>query len=250
MIVGRAATALVGSAIAYGCARADPAPTAPAATAAREPNEAPPSSTVDWRFFPVDPADLIVTSGAISPRDSTTFAVRTGGMRAELGIEPRDAVRIDFIYRGPSQSTAPLASGELRRQIGVKLRASNTCNVVYAMWHIEPSRGIEVSVKSNPGQQEHIECGDRGYVFLKPSVARAVADIRPGERHSLAAAIVDDELRVIADGVPSWVGKLPPAAFAFDGPVGIRTDNGDFDVQMGAGAPSHAVLDGTGDRSR
>jgi len=246
MIDGRAAAALVGSAVVCGCAPVDSA----AAAAARGPDEPPRSPTVDRPLIPVDPADLTVTSGTITKQASTTFAVRSGGMRAELGAEPRDAVRIDFVYLGPSRVPAPLASGELRRQIGLKLRASNTCNVVYAMWHIEPSRGIEVSVKSNPGQRLHGECGDRGYVFLKPTSARQVADVRPGERHSLEAAIIGDELRVVADDVPSWVGKLPPAAFAFDGPVGLRTDNGDFDVRMAALAPSREAADRAADRSR
>ncbi|HXX69511.1 MAG TPA: hypothetical protein VEK07_20170 [Polyangiaceae bacterium] len=244
MIGGRAAAALVGS-IVCGCAKVDPAP-----VAAQGPSDPPRSAAVDGELVPVDPADLTVTSGAITRQASTTFAVRSGGMRAELGVDPRDAVRIDFVYLGPTRVPAPLASGELRRQIGLKLRASNTCNVVYAMWHIEPSRGIEVSVKSNAGQRLHGECGDRGYVFVKPTSARPVADIRVGERHSLAAAIVGDELRVVADDVPSWVGKLPPAAFAFDGPVGVRTDNGDFDVRMAALAPSRTAADRAADRRR
>jgi hypothetical protein len=108
------------------------------------------------------------------------------------------------------------------------------------MWHIEPGQGLEASVKSNPGQSAHAQCGDRGYVFLKPTSARAVRAIRTGEPHTLEAAIVGRELRIRADGELSWVAPLPAEAFAFNGPVGIRSDNGDFDVQLSAAAPSRA----------
>jgi hypothetical protein len=40
----------------------------------------------------------------------------------------------------------------------------------------------------------------------------------------------------MADGVTSWQGQLPDAVFTFDGPVGVRSDNGDFDVELRAPA--------------
>jgi hypothetical protein len=160
--------------------------------------------------------------------------VSTPTLRAELGIEPRAAVEIEFVYRGPTQTDQALASGELRRQIGLKLRARDTCNVVYVMWHIEPSNGIVVSVKSNPGQSRHAECGDRGYTFLNATRSRPVQTVRAGERHQLRASVVGQQLEILTDGVPSWVGTLPASAFEFDGPVGLRSDNGEFDVEMRA----------------
>jgi hypothetical protein len=39
-------------------------------------------------------------------------------------------------------------------------------------------------------------------------------------------------LRVEVDGALAWRGTLPAEAFAFDGPVGIRTDNGRFAVDL------------------
>jgi hypothetical protein len=149
---------------------------------------------------------------------------------------PRSVAEIDFVYRGPTEADAPLASGELRRQIGLKLRAQNSCNVVYVMWHIEPAQGIVVSVKSNPGQRRHAECGAGGYDFLQPSRTQPVGPIRVGERHVLRAAIIGSDLHVVTDGVTSWQGQLPKAVFTFDGPVGVRSDNGDFDVELRAAA--------------
>ena len=85
-------------------------------------------------------------------------------------------------------------------------------------------------VKSNPGQSTHQECGDRGY--KKVGVVMSVPDIRVGEAHTLRADIDDTEMRIHADGVEVWKGKLPEAATAFDGPVGTRTDNGEFDFEL------------------
>jgi hypothetical protein len=182
----------------------------------------------------VEPAKLVVTSGSIDVDGPSHFNVRAPSLRAELGTEPRSAVEVDFVYRGPTKSDAPLASGELRRQIGLKLRASDSCNVVYVMWHIEPSPGIVVSVKRNPGQNRHSQCGDRGYTFLRPTRSKTLDPIAVGERHQLRATIDERNLRVVTDGVESWVGSLPPSAFEFDGPVGLRSDNGEFEVELRA----------------
>jgi hypothetical protein len=191
-------------------------------------------AAVDARAFAsTDPAQLRVTSGTMTRRSPTRFSVEHPSFRAELGDAPRSAAEIAFTYNGPTAKDAPLASGELRRQIGLKLRAHDTCNVVYAMWHIEPSRGIEVSVKSNPGQSTHEACGDRGYVFVRSRApAPILPPIRAGERHLLDATITGNVLRVIADGTTAWEGELPAAAFAFDGPAGVRTDNGSFDIEL------------------
>jgi hypothetical protein len=207
---------LVGGALAClcACARSDPGPQA---------------------LAPVDPAQLRLTSGTMERKSATTFSIEDPSFRAELGDAPRSSAEIAFVYRGPTRRDAPLASGELRRQVGLKLRAKDTCNVVYVMWHIEPSRGIEVSVKSNPGQASHQECGDRGYTFIKPTwVGDDVSDIRTGSRHAIAATIAGSTLRVVADGRPAWVGDLPPQAFRSNGPVGVRSDNGAFDVELQA----------------
>jgi len=195
-----------------------------------------PNVTLDAQsLIAADPADLVSVSGRITKTGPTSFSIRSQSVRMDLGREPRGAAQIDFVYRGPGAHDEPLASGELRRQIGLKLRARDTCNVVYVMWHIEPSQGLHVSVKSNAGQNQHAQCGDRGYVNVTPtSIPTEIAAIRVGERHTLRAAIVGDELHVVADGVLSWVGRLPPQAFNFDGPAGIRSDNADFDAQLRA----------------
>lgn len=189
------------------------------------------------RWEPVAIADLTVTSGRIDTAGGA-LALRTPTIRALVGTAPRRAIEASFVYRGPTEETAPLASGEPRRQFGLKLRARDTCNVVYVMWHVAPTVGIHVSVKSNPEVRGHADCGDRGYVNLVPTCSRP--DLRPisvGARRTLTATLAGDELAVLADGALVWNGKLPTSALAFDGPVGIRTDNGVFDVVVRVGAP-------------
>jgi hypothetical protein len=186
----------------------------------------------------LDPSNLVVTSGEIKRLGATTFETRSGAMRAQLaakGPGPR-AAELRFHFVGPTAQDVPLASGEIRRQIGLKLRAQDSCNVIYAMWHIAPSRGLDISVKSNPGKHQHAECGDHGYQVLGPREREPVPEIEPDSDHSLRAAIEGNELQVYADGKLSWVGELPGDALALDGPAGVRSDNGVFDVEFRVGS--------------
>src|SRR5262249_51790736 len=104
----------------------------------------------DSEFSNVGSSRLCVTSGRVSARDARTLSVESAGMRAVVARDSSRSAEIAFVYRGPSATTSPLASGELRRQIGLKLRAADTCNVVYVMWHVDPTPGVFVSVKHNP----------------------------------------------------------------------------------------------------
>jgi hypothetical protein len=164
---------------------------------------------------------------------ASTLLIRDGSVRAELGTHARGAT-LEFAYQGPVGHPQPLASGELRRQIGLKLRAHDTCNVVYVMWHIEPRPGIEVAVKSNPGLRTHADCRDHGYSFIAPRQTALTAAIRPNTWHTLSATLHGQRLDVSADGALVWQGPLPSAAFAFDGPVGVRSDNGRFHFRFKA----------------
>ena len=184
---------------------------------------------------PIEARELIVTSGAIESDGAGRFVNRSPTLRAWLGTAPRSAAQLDFVYRGPTAADATLASGELRRQIGLELRARDSCNVVYVMWHIAPSPGIVVSLKSNPGQRRHAECRDRGYSFLQPITSDPAPRIVPGDAHVLGAEIRGRRLLVSTDGQESWVGELPLAAFEFDGPVGVRADNAEFSASLRAG---------------
>jgi hypothetical protein len=159
--------------------------------------------------------------------------VDAAGSRAEIRGDARArSAEIAFTYLGPSTTTEPLANGERRRQIGLKLRALDTCNVIYVMWHVEPTPGVAVSVKRNPGASKHAECGAGGYENIKPGAYRAAPSIQPGLRHVLRATLDGGDLVVVADGIVVWTGALPADALSFDGPAGLRTDNGRFDLEL------------------
>jgi hypothetical protein len=216
-------------ALVTGCAgTAATAPSLP-----RRPIEPPPAA-----LAPVAAAALTVTNGAVLPTSGGGVAIRAPSVRAVAEGRGGADVEVAFTYLGPSAELMPLASGEARRQIGLKLRAQDTCNVLYVMWHIEPTTGIHVALKTNPGRRTHAECGDGGYRTLPATWSRAdVRAIRAGEPRTLRATIEGDLMRVAADGAPVWTGRLPPEALTLDGPVGFRSDNGEFDLVLRAQPP-------------
>ncbi len=186
----------------------------------------------------VDRKELCVTNGAVSALPNGRLAIDTPSSRAVVRFATAQTAEIRFRYLGPSKGSKPLASGELRRQIGLKLRAQDSCNLVYAMWHIEPDSRIAVSVKRNPGQHTHKECGARGYLNIRPRAGVAPPRMRPGESHVLRADLVGTHLTVAADRKVVWEGNVGDGIYAFDGPVGFRTDNAGFELELFAGAPS------------
>jgi len=173
--------------------------------------------------------ELQVTNGAVTALRGGALAIDTPSSRAVVHNTPESAVgqaaEIRFRYLGPSKTGKPLASGELRRQIGLKLRAADSCNVVYVMWHIAPDSRIAVSVKRNAGHS-HAQCGAHGYQPVAPQRQSAPQPIHPGEVRTLRAELRGRSLSVMADGKLVWQGLLasePPA-----GPMGFRTDNARF----------------------
>lgn len=248
MVVLRAS--LLGALLVGACAVGEARPAVAAGS-----SPAPASGSVAVRV-----QDLIVTSGQVEPlsdasgarplppgASSDHFLIRVPTFRAWAGRESRSLVELDFAYLGPTERDAPLGSGELRRQIGLELRAQDSCNVLYVMWRIAPVAQLMVSLKSNPGQRQHSECKDRGYTNLAPERSGSLPQLRQGERHVLsatlqprlsAASTSELQLEVKVDGVSLWQGVLPPAAAALSGPVGLRSDNGQFDVRMRAGSTS------------
>src|SRR6266446_5739944 len=82
----------------------------------------------------VSQSNLCVTLGTIERDRGVEFFVSSPKMRAvALGSSGQGAL-LQFTYFGPTKQAAPLASGELRRQIGLKLHAQDGCNVLYVMW--------------------------------------------------------------------------------------------------------------------
>jgi hypothetical protein len=96
-----------------------------------------------------------VANGVVSALVGDRLTIDTASSRAIAQVGGESAsdqiAEIHFKYLGPSQDSRPLASGILRRQIGLKLRAQDSCNLIYAMWRIEPDTGVTVSLKRNAG---------------------------------------------------------------------------------------------------
>ncbi len=182
---------------------------------------------------------LCVTEGTLQEAGQHV-SVSVPKMRAYLTRWTSPVVVADFTYLGPSATEAKLASGETRRQFGLKLRAQDACNLVYAMWRISPESELVVSVKSNPGEHTSAECGNRGYHNVKPLHSSRVPVLRPGDKHSLGAEMNGEQLRVSVDGAIVWDGKVGMEALGFDGPVGIRSDNARLEIGLQAGDVSRA----------
>jgi len=179
----------------------------------------------------IDRSHLCVTNGAVAAVPGGHLAIETPSSRAVVQAPATNAAdqiaEIHFRYLGPSRDSKPLASGELRRQIGLKLQAQDTCNLVYAMWRIEPKAMVAVSVKQNAGLHTHQQCGAHGYVNFQPQ-DQSLLPILPGEAHTLRAELHGQNLTVTADSKVVWQGSLGSQIALPVGPPGFRTDNARF----------------------
>lgn len=198
------------------------------------------------RFKQVPRAALDVTDGLVGEKPDGSLLIASPEVRATERATTAKAARLIFTFQGPTQQVAKLASGEVARQIGLKLRAKNTCNLLYIMWKLEDKERIAVSVKRNPGQSTHKECGARGYVGIKPAFQERPENFpsaKDGKPHTLEADVTKAdaskyELVVKADGKVVWKGPIEARLLDdIDGPAGFRSDNGIFTFKFYSLAP-------------
>ena len=174
----------------------------------------------------VQPSDFDVPDGKIEKAAEDRLMVSTKEMRATLKFQTSQKVTVKFTYLGPTKEVSRLGNGEVRSQFGIKLRAQDTCNIVYIMWHFSPDQKIAVSVKRNPGKRTHEDCLDNGYINnIKPRVSAPPPPVHPDQPHTFSASMSGSNLTVTADNRVVWQGDLGPVALEFDGPVGLRSDN-------------------------
>lgn len=173
-----------------------------------------------------------VTKGHVEALGDGRARVSEPTMRAVVPGADGDDAELRFTYLGGSDGARALASGEMRRQIGIKLRAADGCNLLYVMWRIEPRAQIVVSLKSNPGMRTHRECGARGYRNLVAHGGVQPAPLAPNVEHRLRAKLEGRVLRVWADRVLAWEGDVGDEVLALRGPPGVRSDNGRFDLEL------------------
>ncbi len=188
------------------------------------------------RFKPVARNALEVTAGQVGEKDGYLVITHPEVRAQELAKTAR-AAKLVFTFQGPTEQQSKLASGEVRRQIGLKLRTRNTCNLLYIMWRLDDKEFIAVAVKRNPGQSTHQQCGANGYMSIAPTFQEKGAlfpSAKDGKPHTLEAEITKPDatrydLVVKADGKVVWRGSIDAKLLNdIDGPAGFRTDNGKF----------------------
>ncbi|MFZ5893503.1 MAG: hypothetical protein ACOY0T_20750 [Myxococcota bacterium] len=233
-----------------------------AVTGCKRPSAPSPQPRSEPSLASVHPKPAPVPSTAPAPREqSRRFAARADGLcfsegdgvagagdllrirdpkaRAVLPDSDGDSARVSFRYHGPTQVTSALKSGARRRQLGLKLRARDACNLIYVMWRLEPKQELVVSFKNNPDASSSSECGNDGYVTLRAAQRAALPPLEAGSDHALEAEVVGNDLDVRVDGNVVWHGALPTEALALQGPSGFRSDNvewslHDFRIVRGA----------------
>ena len=177
-------------------------------------------------------ASWCVTNGQISTSNDDWLSITAPSVRMIDPLNTTQHVGIKFRYIAPTDDSKPLASGELRRQIGLKLLAENDCNLLYVMWHIQPNSAFSVSIKHNTGAKTHAECRADGYATLTPYFKYEPPTIQSGEEHQLSAQIDDTQLSVFADTQLVWRGDIGKHIEGMHGHVGLRSDNGQFEVKF------------------
>jgi hypothetical protein len=194
-------------------------------------------------FTAIRLSGLTVTEGTIMPAGAgQTLRTTDPAMRAVADDSGRHAssARLWFRYLGESTTTVPLGSGLIRRQIGLKLRAPDPCNLVYVMWHAYPDDAIEVQLKSNPGQTTSAQCANNGYstvatIPLGRGDATADHSAHRLEVRTRRASNGNLALSVFSDGSLLRRLTLPAALTAgMEGPIGVRSDNGEYLFRLSA----------------
>lgn len=174
----------------------------------------------------VAPSSLCVTRGELAGS-----RVEVPTFRATALGHGGDAAAIRFAVSGETAKKRALASGADRRQVGLKLRAVDGCNLLYVMWRLDPKPGLEVALKRNPGSRTHQECGARGYTKLEALRREKLPALVKGATHELRAEIAGDAILAWVDDKLVWRGKLPAEARELAGPAGLRSDNLAFELE-------------------
>jgi hypothetical protein len=186
----------------------------------------------DW--LSVNLHNLCVTEGVVDNAPDGRLSVNVPKMRAYINTSTSQSIETRFTYVGPTDRESALGSGKMRRQFGLKLRAQDPCNLVYAMWRIDPKSELVVSVKRNPNSHTSAECGNHGYENIKPQKASAVPRLQPGESHTLRAVLDKEELKIFVDNREVWDGEIGADAAGLNGPLGIRSDNAHLEFDLKA----------------
>ncbi len=172
-------------------------------------------------------ARMLFTEGtAKEPADGAKFySSKDIRMRAKALETTPSRLEIIFTYEGKTKTTKTLASGQSRAQLGCYLAAKNQCNLLYAMWRIEPAPGIVVQKKSNPQMSTHQECKNGGYASVKPSYQKKINAPELNRSYKLLCELEQNVLTVKVDNEKVWSGTVDLESLDTKGYAGVRSDN-------------------------
>lgn len=153
------------------------------------------------------------------------YQVKDERLRAKAVESKASRLEMTFKFEGKSAVTKNLKSGKSRVQLGCYLAAKNQCNLLYAMWRVEPEPGIFVQLKSNPGQSTHAECENDGYATVKPTFQKKMAAPVPNRSYRYLCELSGNTLTVKIDQEKVWSGVVDLKLLDPNGYSGVRSDN-------------------------
>ncbi|HMO46731.1 MAG TPA: hypothetical protein PKB14_11960 [Rubrivivax sp.] len=198
----------------------------------------------------VTPQQVCVTNGVISTQRDQSFIVESPSSRAVVKPSDDNFGAIEFEYLGPTTKEVPLDSGRMVHQLGLKLHARDSCNVIYVMWSVEADTGFKVTTKTNPSKSTNRECGTDGYKMIYQSKPGDIPPVKIGEPRRLEASLRERTLTVKIDGNNVWQGEVGVDSAKAPGYSGIRTDNVRARFRWFATPPTSDAVPSVGDEPR
>lgn len=181
------------------------------------------------RVVPIQ--NICLGNGEIRSGNTLRFSIDSPQPRLSILNSRNTKARLVFLYLGDTAVLRSLNSGELRRQIGLRLNYLNTCNVVNVIWQFGEKSNVVVSKKINEHLSENSQCLDRGYLSIKPDFRRQLRTPEMGSIHSIEFDTQGTRLTVVVDNQVAWIGNVPELD-KDNGVIGLRGDNVKFDFDL------------------
>lgn len=147
-----------------------------------------------------------------------------------------ERVFLEVKYNGKTRKKKPLKSGIIERQVCLKLKSPNTCNVLYICWNgvdigeefinIQTKRNASILKRKCRGLGK---CDGEGYDQPIATIQLQNKTLLDQKFHTLSAQIVKSEKRLIVcvDNAIVYRG-LFDLPIELNGTSGIRSQNGKF----------------------
>lgn len=187
-----------------------------------------------WQSVSKDVIDI--TLGDLTTKSDGRLNVNVPKFRAHLHQKYPPTAKLSLRYLGETSILAPLSSGRVVGQIGLKLINKNTCNVLYVMWRIMPVEELYLAVKHNPDDTTHKECGANGYHGLSyTKLSPFGISAKDGKTHELYATFSAKKqtVSVYIDDKLIEKKRIDSKLLAgLTGTIGLRSDNANVDFRF------------------